>query len=132
MLRLDLSFDPMNLATPPLPENLGDSEQRLESWKEIAAYLKRGVRTVQRWEQSEGLPVHRHHHDKRGTVYAFRSEIETWRLGRRETDFVTAAAVGADVPWSGWMDVVRRILPQGRKQRVAVGVAAVVIFLIWK
>jgi hypothetical protein len=30
---------------------------RLESWKEIAAYLKRGARTVQRWEAEEGLPV---------------------------------------------------------------------------
>src|SRR5207249_9472999 len=32
---------------------------RLDSWKEIAAYLGRGITTVQRWEQKEGLPVHR-------------------------------------------------------------------------
>ena len=32
---------------------------RLDSWKDIAAHLKRGVRTVIRWEQEEGLPVHR-------------------------------------------------------------------------
>ena len=35
----------------------GDSNIRLNSWKEIAAYLRCGVRTVQRWEKSEGLPV---------------------------------------------------------------------------
>jgi hypothetical protein len=38
---------------------------RLDSWKEIAAYLKRGVTTVQRWERTEGLPVHRLPHSKR-------------------------------------------------------------------
>jgi len=38
---------------------------RLESWKEVAFYLNRSVRTVRRWEEKEGLPVHRLHHDKR-------------------------------------------------------------------
>jgi TolB-like protein/Flp pilus assembly protein TadD len=52
---------------------------RLDSWKEIAAYAKRGVRTVRRWEREEGLPVHRHLHRKLGSVYAFKSEIEAWR-----------------------------------------------------
>lgn len=56
---------------------------RLESWKEIAAYLGRGVRTVRRWEAEEGMPVHRHMHRARGSVYAFRSEIDRWRSGER-------------------------------------------------
>jgi phage terminase Nu1 subunit (DNA packaging protein) len=47
-------------------------------------FLKCGVRTVQRWEKSEGLPVHRHRHWKRGTVYALKSEIEDWLRSRRE------------------------------------------------
>jgi TolB-like protein len=55
---------------------------RLESWKEIAAYLNRGVRTVRRWETEEGLPVHRHVHRTLGSVYAYKSEIDTWRLTR--------------------------------------------------
>ena len=58
-------------------------ERRLESWKEIAVYLNRGVRTVRRWEKEEGLPVHRHAHKKLGTVYAHRSELDAWREGRR-------------------------------------------------
>lgn len=55
---------------------------RLDSWKEIAAHLGRDVRTVQRWERSEGLPVHRQQHDKLGSVYAFRDEIDAWRAAR--------------------------------------------------
>ena len=41
---------------------------RLDSWKEISAYLKRSVRTVHRWESEEALPVHRHLHQSSGTV----------------------------------------------------------------
>src|SRR5512138_1966610 len=58
---------------------------RLDSWKEIAAYLGRGVRTVQRWEREEGLPVHRLVHDKRGNVYAQRDELAAWWESRRVT-----------------------------------------------
>jgi TolB-like protein len=58
-------------------------DDRLESWKEIAAYLKRDVRTLHRWEASEGLPVHRHAHAERGSVYAYKSELEAWRRNRK-------------------------------------------------
>jgi TolB-like protein len=57
----------------------GSPSDRLDSWKEIAAYLNRSVRTVRRWEADEGLPVHRHMHRSLGTVYAYRSEIDRWR-----------------------------------------------------
>ena len=43
----------------------------------MAAYLRRDVTTVQRWERREGLPIRRHVHDKQGSVYAFRSELDT-------------------------------------------------------
>lgn len=58
------------------------SSQQLDSWKEIAAYLKRGVRTVRRWEKEEGLPVRRHHHSKLASVYAYRSELDAWLAAR--------------------------------------------------
>src|SRR4030095_3876011 len=58
----------------------------LVSWKEIAAYFKREVRTLQRWEKTEGLPVRRHYHSKLATVYAYSSELDQWRLSR-ETQF---------------------------------------------
>ena len=56
---------------------------RLDSWKEIGAYLKRDVTTVRRWEKREGLPVHRHLHDRRDSVYAYRNEIDEWWQKRR-------------------------------------------------
>lgn len=56
--------------------------ERLGSWKAIAAYVKRDVTTVQRWEKREGMPIHRHQHDKRGSVYAFRAELDAWMAGR--------------------------------------------------
>jgi Tol biopolymer transport system component len=56
---------------------------RLGSWKAIAAYLNRDITTVQRWERREGMPIHRHVHDKRGSVYAFRSELDAWLQDRR-------------------------------------------------
>jgi len=74
--------------TPPDVRADGSQEApgglRLDSWKEIAAYLKRDVATVRRWEKSEALPVHRHHHDKLGSIYAYASEIDAWREGRRQ------------------------------------------------
>ena len=63
----------------------GPLEDRLDSWKEIAAYLGRGIRTVQRWEREEGLPVHRLAHEKRGTIYARREELAAWWESRRLT-----------------------------------------------
>ena len=56
---------------------------RLDSWKEIAVYLKRGVRTVQRWEKNEGLPVYRHLHKKLGSVYADKLELDAWWHNQR-------------------------------------------------
>lgn len=58
---------------------------RLDSWKEIAAHLRRGARTVQRWEREQGLPVHRLQHDKLGSVYAYSDELETWWESRRSS-----------------------------------------------
>jgi len=68
-----------SLGTPP---SVKPSEDRLDSWKEIAAYLNRDVTTVQRWEKREGMPVHRHLHDRMGSVYAFRAELDAWVRGR--------------------------------------------------
>lgn len=64
-------------------ERLDSRNERLDSWKEIAAHLNRHVTTVRRWEKSEGMPVHRHVHDKLGSVYAFRGELDEWWRSRR-------------------------------------------------
>jgi Tol biopolymer transport system component len=77
------------------------SDDRLDSWKEIAAYLRRDVTTVQRWEKREGMPVHRHVHQKMGSVYAFKADLDAWARSRgsalvAETD--EAVAVGSTEP----------------------------------
>ncbi|MGH9162723.1 MAG: hypothetical protein ACRD2X_22375 [Vicinamibacteraceae bacterium] len=71
------ALNPVNLPPHERPE------ERLDSWKEIATFLRRGVRTVQRWEQTEDLPVRRHVHERGGTVYAYKSEILEWYRGRQ-------------------------------------------------
>lgn len=60
-----------------------EPEDRLDSWKEIANYLNREIRTAQRWEKTEGLPVHRLQHAKRGSVYAYRHELDAWWESRK-------------------------------------------------
>jgi hypothetical protein len=80
------------------------SRDRLDSWKEIAVYLDREVRTVQRWEKREGLPVHRQFHVKAGTVWALKRDIDAWFNNRRQV--VSKAApegrlLERSVSWSG-------------------------------
>jgi hypothetical protein len=50
----------------------------LNSWKEIASYLNRGVRTVQRWERDLGLPVRRPRGHDRSAVIAIPEELDNW------------------------------------------------------
>jgi tetratricopeptide (TPR) repeat protein len=70
----------MSLEVTSSPEVQPDSRgRRLESWKEIAAYLGRDVTTVRRWEKREGLPVYRLQHSKLGSIYAYTSELDAWR-----------------------------------------------------
>jgi len=68
----------------PIPAAEPAAKERLNSWKEIAAYLDRTPRTVQRWEAEEDLPVHRLHHDRQSSVYALEDEIDAWWESRRD------------------------------------------------
>lgn len=129
-----------------LPGQHAESEDRLNSWKEIAAYLKCSDRTVRRWEE-EGLPVHRHPHRAKPAIYAYKTEIDAWWrdgherlkqikdlrqrptasvLRRRGTGLVAgtvlAAALVAILWWNVWG--LRERLggrpPRGRIESVAV------------
>jgi dienelactone hydrolase len=82
-----------NKLRPPntIPES---SAERLDSWKEIAAYLKRDERTVRRWER-EGLPVHRHMHKKQASIYSYKAEIDAWwNAGRQRLEPALRARPG--------------------------------------
>ncbi len=71
---------------PPTREGSPLLDKKLVSWKEIATHLGREVRTVQRWEKTEGLPVHRHEHRKKSTVYAYTGELDEWFKKRQPAD----------------------------------------------
>jgi hypothetical protein len=79
--------------SPPSNAVPGQSDGRLDSWKEIAAYLGRNERTVRRWEEREGLPVRRLVHEKRSSVYAYKRELDDWWEQRG-----TAVAAGETLP----------------------------------
>jgi hypothetical protein len=64
------------------------SSNTLQSWKEIATYLQRGVRTAQRWERDAGLPVRRPRGGDRGPVFAFPEELDAWMRSRRNYSLV--------------------------------------------
>jgi tetratricopeptide (TPR) repeat protein len=55
-----------------------EANRRLDSWKEIAAFLDCGERTVKRWETERGLPVHRMPGSGRGRVSAYTAELSQW------------------------------------------------------
>lgn len=68
----------MSINKPQVQSRFGEpQDERLDSWKEIAAYFKRDERTVRRWE-AEGLPVHRKVHNKQASIYAYKREIDAW------------------------------------------------------
>jgi Tol biopolymer transport system component len=116
-----------SLGTPLSVKPPGD---RLDSWKEIATYLGRDVTTVQRWEKREGMPVHRHLHDKMGSVYASRDELDAWTRSRnpqaaQENGKSTASAqLPAPPPASATS------APQTRWRSIFLGIAAAVVLAI--
>ncbi len=69
--------------------------KRLDSWKEIAAFLGRAERTVKRWETERGLPVHRVPGDGRSAVFAYSDELADWLKGRSEELDVEDSRSGA-------------------------------------
>jgi len=81
----------------------GEHETRaicLDSWKAIANYLHRDVRTVQRWETLEGLPIHRHLHRAGASVFALQDELDTWRRVRcdRKSELTHASKKAVRTP----------------------------------
>jgi TolB-like protein/tetratricopeptide (TPR) repeat protein len=87
-------------APPRQPAAEPSNRDRLDSWKEIAGYLKRDASTVRRWEE-EGLPVHRHVHKRKASVYAYKAEIDVWwNAGRARLESMQTAATGRR--WTGF------------------------------
>ncbi len=104
---------------------------------------------MQRWERNEALPVHRHRHDKRGTVYAFRHEINSWREDRsqgivrggrnghaaahapdRATSKDAAGATAESPGASRAAAMMRKLFPPDRKALLATRLAALILFVV--
>jgi tetratricopeptide (TPR) repeat protein len=91
-----MPFDP---SIPLNPQN-EVSSRRLDSWKEIAAYLGRGERTAKRWESERALPVHRLPGGGRGSVYAYTAELDEWLNSAPDEVPETADEAGNSEEWS--------------------------------
>ena len=117
-------------------------EDQLDSWKEIAAYLGRDVTTVQRWEKCEAMPVHRHVHDKRSSVYALTSELDAWRQSRKprldennqppaQNELASPAAVSSEpIAKPGSPLGLRSWLAVGATVAIAIAVVAVAYVML--
>jgi tetratricopeptide (TPR) repeat protein len=121
--------EPTNAENPSPQEREGFASERLDGWKAIAAFLCRDIRTVQRWELSEGLPIHRLEHKRRASAYAFVSELEAWQ--RQQSPQTLEAHPPGDPA---------AIVRQHRRRTISwlVGALAVVVallgvgFLVWE
>lgn len=100
---------------------------RLIGWKSIAAYLGRDIRTVQRWEAAEGLPIHRLEHQRQGSAYAFRSELDEWQNSRsidpRGIDAKDEPPRSLEARWRRWAPLAGGLL-------VAIGAVVLVASLL--
>ena len=68
----------------------------LDGLKEIALYVGRSPKTIQRWEQESGFPIQRI--PGRRSVFAFRSDIDHWMLSdsfRKSLDTASNEPVSA-------------------------------------
>jgi Tol biopolymer transport system component len=126
-----MGSDPRSMDKPSSEQPHGPNQGRLNSWKKIAVYLKRDITTVQRWEKREGMPVHRHLHDKMGSVYAFQSELDAWMHGRSEQQPQSATEPRADAAPT---TQPRMATFRFRRSATAVGAvlgAAAIAFIVW-
>lgn len=105
------------------------SADRLDSWKDIAQYLGRDVRTVRRWERHRALPVHRVPRGRLGRVFAYRRELEQWLAGTGSVENEkadVATPTGEIAPGArGWFDSRPRIFAGGLVAALVVTAAAV-------
>ena len=106
------------------PSLAADRGARLDSWKEIAAYVKRDVRTLQRWEKTAGLPVRRLQKPGLRAVYAYTADLDQWLLNQSGADD-TLKTPGAE-PTSELPAVAE---PRPQRWRIGIWALAVVTII---
>jgi hypothetical protein len=106
-----------------------DSGRRLTSWKEIAAYLDRDVRTVMRWEKDRALPVHRGPGGKSGVVFADTAELDAWTRGVTTAPRATGSQAAPPEPAAPSAAAAPPAPIASGRRRIAVA-AAVLILIV--
>lgn len=101
----------------------GSFNGRLDTWKEIAAYLNRDVRTVIRW-QKNGLPVHRVPGGQRQAVFAYRDELDAWLVSQEKDSVPSPAGI---LP----REVQSPVAPKGRHWKWVFLACACVLSMVW-
>jgi tetratricopeptide (TPR) repeat protein len=106
----------------------------LDSWKEIAAHLRRDIRTCQRWEREMGLPVHRLDGSPKARVFAYSGQLDRWLA---EKSFESEAARDGAVPRNGDWPEGAGYAGRSRVKRVLLPVAgfallALVALAAWR
>jgi TolB-like protein len=118
-----------------MKQEVESNGQRLDSWKAIARYLSRDIRSVQRWERERGLPVHRVPGERGGAVFAYQGELDRWLMsGANGADSAgqTKDSLEAGSPRRGGSpgaasEGIARVRPA---KRVWVGIAALALALV--
>lgn len=105
-----------------------DQNRRLDSWKEIADYLGRDVRTVIRWEKEKSLPVHRLPGGKRQGVFAYSEEIDQWMLGHGDEPVTPIGDTGIDSGTAAPAVAAKHAKPF--PAGLALGVAALLVLVL--
>ena len=112
----------------PEDSSINKDEGRLDGWEEIASFLGRGIRTVQRWEKEASLPVRRLFKQRHSHVYACRQDLVHWVEGHEEQPFLLSYLQSEAKPkgdpvvsashdvLAGWKDVAAFL---GRSVRTA-------------
>lgn len=71
-------MDEVSAAPAASPQESRERGTRLDSWKEIAAYLNRDLRTLQRWEKTANLPIRRLNKPGMRAVFAYTGDLDEW------------------------------------------------------
>ena len=71
------------------------SDGELDGWKEIAAYLKLGIRTAQQYEKQRELPIHRQIDQDKSRVLAYTHELDQWKERRRAVTWKPQSSTSA-------------------------------------
>ncbi len=95
----------------------------LDSWKEIAAHFDRSIKTCQRWETTNSMPVHRIDGSSKARVFAYKEELERWMEGmlhHKDRSAKATSFINKEINFHVHI-----------KRRNAIILAAVAIFLIF-